>query len=222
VPHTEDTGTAASVAISATQSWPDENAKRSYLRNKFLDAVSQHAPEVCNALHDGPFQLYLEIKNEIGLEEWKRHPYDVTSQFEKHPKICGLYESLVGCLRTYNLYSAWSYELAGLTLRRWSRLKKSVLKDKPPSQWGWAKGGAGGELPDIPPPPDGWPEYEPWLFSRRDYVLQAIVDHQLLKRGRRSQKTRFAHKLFLQRKRREHSSSLTATPCQGRSATVRV
>jgi hypothetical protein len=180
--------------------WPDDNAKTSYIRNAFAQAVEQRAPEVWRQLYDRVLPIHRQVKLDLPHFTFRDFHHYVTSPLSfnltRPPYVqCGTLALLIRFLdawsQTWNLVETdrseirWVFEIALMNLDVWTALPPPA-DDEP--EYFSAGAGFHGPIPSSPKPPEGLPVYDPittrhrqYLDSVRKQALDAIQEHPILR-----------------------------------------
>jgi hypothetical protein len=142
---------------------PDLNTRRSYFRQVFLDAVSEHAQHVLQELHTEPLRLYRQLAAEHG---------PTTIRYTSHNSASvELLNLILDKSRPWNLNAPWFHEAAFKTIKTWYHLKRNDEKLH------FAPIGFGGKDPTRPiirfGPPKDLPVYDPLFISQVEYLKKA-------------------------------------------------
>lgn len=163
--------------------WPDDNAKRSYMRNAFLRAADEYAPEFWRDLYDRSLPVYNELKSESphlqyrDLYHWVTSllSHDLTHPFyRQYGKVALLIRFLTAWSQKWNLVESddsarqWVLNIALVNLESWARSLPLSPGEKP--EFFSAVANSGGAMPTVPKPPEGLPEYEPQNIRQKPYL----------------------------------------------------
>ena len=165
--------------------WPNRESNTTYLRNGFLNLISEIAQEALQGLYKGPFQIYMNQVKPLGLL-WS----DIVNTIDPPSEPV---ETLLSSLRDWadrwNLNADWCLEAAYETLRMWALLSKR------PERFRFSSLGWGGvHVSNVPTPPEDWPEYDPLFMLRQRYlekmleVAKAAIADSVLNAGQLKRK----------------------------------
>jgi hypothetical protein len=189
--------------------WPDENVRQSYLRNVFLMAVGEYAPEVWGHLYDKVLPVYNQLRSQHPNLDFQNINYSVTSSMSQDltQPIFLQFGSLALLVRFLEAWQGqhglietdakdrWVLKVALRQLEIWNRLP--LAPDEKPSG-PLPIAAFGGKLVRTPEPPEGWPEYDPIVTTPSEYLSfvhykaqKAIDEHPILKLGERSHAASF-------------------------------
>ena len=182
--------------------WPDDNAKTSFVRNAFAQAIEEHAPEVWRQLYDRVLPIHRQLKLDPPHLTYRDLHYYVTSpvshDLTRPPYVqCGKLALLIRFLcawsQTWHMVETdrsarrWVLEIALMNLEMWAALPP--IQDEKPEYFS-AGAGFHGAIPSSPKPPDGLPKYDPITIQQKQYLdwirkqaLDAIREHPILRHG---------------------------------------
>ena len=192
--------TKSTVTCYGEFDWPDDNAKTSYVRNAFAQAIEEHAPEVWRELYDRVLPIYRQLKLELPHFTFRDCHHYVTSPLSFNltgpPYVqCGTLALLIRFLdawsQTWNLVETdrsgtrWVFEIALMNLDTWTVLPRAADEE---AEYFSSGAGFHGPIPSSPKPPEGLPQYDPITIQHKQYLdwvrkqaLDAIRDHPVLK-----------------------------------------
>jgi hypothetical protein len=128
------------------------------MRNAFLEAVSTHAPVVCDELHGEPFAIYRQLAVEHGVVLWRelKRSRPLRDEAFKPLRI-----SLDQWASKRNINTDWCIESALRTLQVWVGAKKHKMRLQGLS---WST---------IQVSPPELPSYHPAIHTRPAYIADA-------------------------------------------------
>jgi len=182
--------------------WPDDNAKTSYIRNAFAQAVEEHAPEVWRGLYDRVLPIHRQLKLDLPHFSYHDFHHYITSPLSRDltrpPYVqCGRLALLIRFLdawsQTWNLVETdrsairWVFEIALMNLDVWTALPRIADEE---AEYFSAAAGFRGAIPSSPKPPLGLPKYDPITIQHKQYLdwirkqaLDVIQEHPILRHG---------------------------------------
>ena len=165
--------------------WPNSEARQIFVRAAFLDAIANHAPEVCQSLYSEVLPSY-RIAQDTAVETRDAHNDRIYVPLPA--EALALERALAAWARTYQLELPWHIDAALKTLTFWSALETQPAR----LDFQWVtlavrallilqpllRNGARGPTVIPPPPPASLPEYTPLTQLRVEYLgaqrLQAL------------------------------------------------
>jgi hypothetical protein len=194
--------TKSSVICYGEFDWPDDNAKTSYIRNAFAQAIEEHAPGVWRELYNRVLPIHRQLKLDLPHFRYRDFHQYVTSPLSRDltrpPYVqCGTLALLIRFLdawsQTWNLVETdrsairWVFEIALMNLDVWTALPRTADEE---AEYFSAGAGFRGAIPSSPKPPEGLPKYDPITIQHKQYLdwirkqaLDAIQEHPILRHG---------------------------------------